>query len=379
MSTGSAEAQAQALIDLRRYQDAVATLAPAVASDPTSADLRCLLGVALLGAGQPERAIEEAEAAARVAPSMEWPHRLRAVALGDLGDTKGAVAAAREAVRLAPELAISHRVRSDLERKARNLTEAEAAARRACELDPDSADNLNALGLVALERRRYPEAEELFRRALSLDPEHAAVLNNLGLVLLREGRKREAVHYFATSSRSDPHDSTARRNALGAVGAGSLVLVGLVAQLGRPVARAFEDVSATVLAAVAVLALGAWLTWSVPRWRRNRQRRAQYQDPKASRELMRQLAREARLSARKARRTARTDRYRRSLVPWGILVALSLFMTLGFFANAVDPEASDATPAVTYAVLAVAFAAMAGASFIVIIRRLRQRRAARAA
>src|SRR5205085_2279443 len=76
----------------------------AIASDPQAMDPRCFLGLAYLNLNRLEPALNAADAAVRVAPGNEWPHRLRCLILRRMGKAKDALAAALEAARLAPEL-----------------------------------------------------------------------------------------------------------------------------------------------------------------------------------------------------------------------------------------------------------------------------------
>src|ERR1051325_6941569 len=94
--------RASILIELKRYDDAIALLHQALARDSSNCDVLCLLGLALLRSDQYESALESVERAIQADPEEEWGHRLRGVALGCLHRRREAVQAAMESVRLAP-------------------------------------------------------------------------------------------------------------------------------------------------------------------------------------------------------------------------------------------------------------------------------------
>jgi tetratricopeptide (TPR) repeat protein len=291
--------QAMALVEIRRYHDAIGLLGQLIASQPGEARPRCLLAQCLLGLDDPAGALDAASGAVGVEPELEWGHRLRSIALLRLKRKKEALAAAHEAVRLSPMQHHGYIVLSDAEVANRHWDSAEAAAQRAAELAPDRAEGLNALGLVALRRSHFPEAEQYFRLALGREPENARAMNNLGVALVRQGRRPQAIHYFAEASRLDPRLSTSRRNAVSAAKAGSTALVVLVVIEAVRVAGSGFNAGVAVSALIIVTILGAavilnrrqgrpWL-----RFRRRPSGQPVADDPEASKELIRQLRREA--------------------------------------------------------------------------------------
>jgi tetratricopeptide (TPR) repeat protein len=210
--TGSALARAQALLDLRRFDDAAQLLGQAIAQDPEDVWPRCELGRALIGAERWDEALAAAEAATALAPEFDWPHRLRALALNGLGRTKEAVRASEEAVRLDADDATNWQVLASCRLMAKDVRGAREAAERGLQLDPEDADLHRTVGDVALERDEVRAAERHYRRALELDPEDPVALNNLGVVLLRSDRKGEASELFEAAARLDPGLDVTREN-----------------------------------------------------------------------------------------------------------------------------------------------------------------------
>lgn len=258
--TGSPElARAGVLVELQRWDEAIALLGQVVASDPSAARPRCLLAQALLGAGQPAAALEQARAASASDPYHEWPHRLQSIALHNLRDLRGSAAAAREAVRRAPAQANPYIVLTDAELALRRLAAAKAAADKAVELAPGLFSAHLAVGRVELAKHNNRAAEAHFREALRLNPESAAAINDLGRALLGQGRFRSAIAYFGQASRVNPHEDVFRRNAVrGAIRAGwaRVVVCAAVVVLGAAVASGSWNAAIDIAVALVVLAAG---------------------------------------------------------------------------------------------------------------------------
>jgi Flp pilus assembly protein TadD len=354
-------ARAQVLIELGRWDDAVALLGAVVAADPSESRPHCLLAQALLGAGRTAEALEQAGEAAAADPYDEWPHRLRAIALLRLNDAHGAVAAAREAVRLAPELDSPYLVAVDAELRLGNTTAAAAAASKALELAPNRAGTHDALGRVALARRRNREAEGHFRHALRLEPEDPIALNNLGLALLRQGRRRSAVAYFASASKANPHDDLARRNAVRAsLGAGGVGVAVLAAQAA--VRTSGGSAVGWAVAGVAVL-----VTIAATGFRQRRLSR-RHNDPLASKELMRTLRRSASFGERFFPRSR--ARVRRLSTPGLLLLfAVSVLLTIGAVGNLVQPDPADTASPVVYWLMLLLAVVCAGFAIVAVAAR----------
>jgi protein O-mannosyl-transferase len=92
------------------------------------------------------------------------------------------------------------------------VQEAEAHALKALSLNIDSPLAYAMLGDVLATKKSYSDAEELFRMALSKSPRNARLLNNLGIVLEEQGRLEEARQLFAAALKSDPNLYKVREN-----------------------------------------------------------------------------------------------------------------------------------------------------------------------
>ncbi|GAA1878865.1 hypothetical protein [Lapillicoccus jejuensis] len=242
-ATAAAEGRARHLIAMRRPDDALAVLGPAIAAAPDQARLLGLAAHAHLvradvrdDAGDPvgsrrdyELGADLARRAAAADPHDEWGHRLLSIALVGLRSPYDAAHAADRAVRLEPFSYLTHL------QYARALAavgspeaheRAWAAGRRAAELAPqEPAVHLLMAQLAHPTSGSSPQglavAEQALRRTLELDPGNSSALNDLARIQLRRRRGVAAITGFVHALRVDPRNGAARHN-LGVVLAGWL-------------------------------------------------------------------------------------------------------------------------------------------------------------
>jgi tetratricopeptide (TPR) repeat protein len=261
--------RAEALCELRRYEEALALLSRAVASDPDSLHAWCLIAQAHLGLDRYREAVKAAETAIALAPEEEWPHRLASVALQGLGNYVQATRAAEEAVRLAPDTWQTHVQLAHAASRAWRLDLARVASDRALLLAPEEADVHLAVGAVASAAGHPKEAESHFRRALVIEPDNAVAHNELARLHLKyahganpAGLARAAAG-FATAVRSDPRAAVSRRNLelvvrefLRRVAYGVWIGTYLIARLARVISPSVGRIVALVL--LGILLLFVW-------------------------------------------------------------------------------------------------------------------------
>jgi tetratricopeptide (TPR) repeat protein len=204
--------RAQALIDIRRYQEALKLLRQALVIAPDNSDILCHVSYVKLQIGEFEQALSDADRAVQSQPRNEWGHRLRSFALLRLGKKSDALGAAEEAVRLAPQSPQTFYSLADSQIANQMLSEARQSALRAREMAPESPESHEILASVEIGHKSWGEAEKHLRKALSLRPTSYNALNDLGVCLLRQGREREALEMFRQAARANPAGEDARDN-----------------------------------------------------------------------------------------------------------------------------------------------------------------------
>ena len=211
--------RAQALVELRRYDEACSLLGKLLGTEPHNAAAWCLLSQARGGVGDAKAALDAAERAASLAPGEDWPHRLRSIAMQELGDDDGAVSAARAAVAVAPQNWQTHsRLAIALSLTKQEPTEALGAAELGVTLAPNEPTTHYALGVANHRRGKNGEAERCFRQALELNPQHIPSHNALAAMQLagsrfgRAGNLAGAAAGFRDAVQADPRSSESARN-----------------------------------------------------------------------------------------------------------------------------------------------------------------------
>jgi tetratricopeptide (TPR) repeat protein len=204
-------ARIEALVSMKRWDEAVVEAQAAVGSAPHDGDAITQLAATLYRAGRHTEAAEAAARAVQVAPEREWAYRVSALALNALKRPREALGPAAEAVRLRPHFAPALSALLEAQLGCRHLAGAEATLAELLRIDP-GAPSLNAKGRFLLLKRKQKDAEAAFREAIRLDPLQPAYLNNLGIALQRRGRRRQAIEAYRSAASLDPTYEPPRRN-----------------------------------------------------------------------------------------------------------------------------------------------------------------------
>ena len=210
--------RARTLIELGRFDEAVASLHRHLGRDPENGRGWCLLAQAHLGRQDARSALEAADRAVAAAPESDWAHRLRSIALGVQGDHEGAIAAALEAIKLAPGEWQGHACLARLFTQVKSRRrEAIPVAEQAVALAPHESDAHLTLGIAAAANGKHKEADEAFRAALSLDPQNSEAHNELARLELSKSRfgvarLADAAGGFQAAVQTDPQASVSRLN-----------------------------------------------------------------------------------------------------------------------------------------------------------------------
>jgi tetratricopeptide (TPR) repeat protein len=255
-------ARIEALLGLKRWDEAISLSAELVGQQPNDAVALVLHARGLLGADRAVEAVTSARAARAASPDWDEPWRVEAWALA-ASNRKQAVVAARRARDRNPDRAANWAALAYLAAQTRGLAEADVAADHVRRLAPDWTESFNVSGVVALKRKQNQEAERWFREGLAIDPSDSHLLNNLALALRGQGRDDEAIALLERSLASDPRSGLTRRN-LGVTlqkrvlpsGPVLLSLLGLAVVGGYGVI--FAVTPAMVLLVVGLLAVFIW-------------------------------------------------------------------------------------------------------------------------
>ena len=245
--------KADALLELKRYDEALAVLVPPSSSAPAPAPaIAAKRGEVLFKSGKEREARRQLDRLSR----SEDPQTLLAVAqayqrldqygdsiplinkvlaghpdlpaaglmLGAAYDRTGkrdqAVAVFRKVLKAAPDFhAVLNYLGYMWAEKGENLDEAVAMIRRAVTLDPDNGAYVDSLGWAHYRLGQYDRARDYLERATRLVPEDATVHEHLGDVYLALGQRDKAREMYRRAlALRDPNPEQVRRKLDGLAG-----------------------------------------------------------------------------------------------------------------------------------------------------------------
>ena len=183
----------EALLDVRRYQDATRECVQALANFPQSSLLLALLVRCHLGTEN----LVEAERGSRQliaeAPENAYVFYLRSIVMHEMKNFDAELAAANEAVRLvsdAPSLLLRL---AEAQMQSGQLRQAKDTADQMIKLAPDDEDSLYLIGRIELQLENHGAAEKYFRAALAMAPNDINILNTLAVAVGNQKRRIEAI------------------------------------------------------------------------------------------------------------------------------------------------------------------------------------------
>ncbi len=187
-----------------RIPEAIQQFEAALRLAPGNAELRDNLGVTLGHAGRTAEAIEQFEAALRLRPDFYVAHSNLGNALLQAGRAADAIRHYEEALRLRPDYAdAEYNLGGALDQTGQTadaLRHYEAAVR----LKPDFGPAHYNLGDLLGRLGRTAEAMEQYEEVLRLQPDLAQAHNNLGVLLCRSGRTAEGLAHLNEALRLRP-------------------------------------------------------------------------------------------------------------------------------------------------------------------------------
>ena len=161
-------------------------------------------------ARQPQKALQEADAAIQKDPGDRTLHLLRASMLGEQGHVDEAVQQLKSLLDGKAGDAEIYRAMAQVDSQGKRFAEAEAAAHKALELGAKPEEQEYGhflLGSIYEREKKYDQAEAEFKKVLNADPLNAAASNYLGYMLADRGvRLEESVKYIQKALELEPNN-----------------------------------------------------------------------------------------------------------------------------------------------------------------------------
>jgi|SRR5580658_1194806 tetratricopeptide (TPR) repeat protein len=189
--------RANALFDLHRYQEAIASYDNAIALEPAYMPAWRYRGLALIRLARFDEAAGSCARALALEPKDAEAHAFRGNALHALGRFEEALESFDRAIALQPRYAEAHQARGLALFALKKAAEAVASFDRAIAINPGFATAWCYRGNALMELDRWEEAQLSYDRAAQAGSGFAAACVNRGTALTYLGRLEEAIAAFS--------------------------------------------------------------------------------------------------------------------------------------------------------------------------------------
>ena len=192
-----------ALRDLRRHEEALASYNTAIALKPDFAEAHNNRGNALSNIKRPEEALASYDKAIALKSDFAEAYSNRGMALEDLQRPEEALASYDKAIALKPDFALGYFNRGVALQELNRPEEALASYDEAIALKPDYAEAYSNRGVALGKLKRYADALASYDKAIALKPDFAEAYWNQSLCLLLLGRFEQGWRLYEWRKRRD--------------------------------------------------------------------------------------------------------------------------------------------------------------------------------
>lgn len=215
---------ANALHEKNDPDSTIAYFEDAVAREPDAPGPLSHLGRALIDAKRFNEAVATIMKSLELQINFAPSHTALGEAFHAMGMYKESLEAHKTSLLLDATDTYAHYKIADTYLKLDEIDKAHEHYQRVIELAPNDANSYAKLAVsIAGTQDRFDEALVLFKKALDIDPHHALTYNNMGAILHDNGRREEAIPLFKKALELKPNYSTAMHNlALSQLLAGNL-------------------------------------------------------------------------------------------------------------------------------------------------------------
>jgi tetratricopeptide (TPR) repeat protein len=159
---------------------------------------------------QPQKALQEADAALQEYPKDRPLRLLKASMLGEQGHVDEALHELQSMLNNSPADDEVYRAIAQIDSQDKRFADAEVAAKKALSLSTKPEDQEFGhflLGSLYEREKKYEAAEQEFKKVLSVDPTSAPAANYLGYMLAERGvRLEESVQYIQKALQLEPNN-----------------------------------------------------------------------------------------------------------------------------------------------------------------------------
>lgn len=202
-------ADAKALYNSEKYEQAVKIYDELLKNDPNNANLHFLNGAAKQKMAKNQEALLEYQTAVELDPKLERAWQQIGFLLSDRMDYTNAENAFRRALEINPNSGASWQGLGQMYLINQDNKNAEEAFRRLIQIEPGNVAAQYNLGVILVGKKDYDGALRAFEGAIKLNPNYPEAHNNLGYVYLNMGQTERSIQENETALRFKPDMSTA--------------------------------------------------------------------------------------------------------------------------------------------------------------------------
>ncbi|MCC3584501.1 tetratricopeptide repeat protein [Microcoleus sp. PH2017_30_WIL_O_A] len=183
-----------------------------VEAQPESANVLCLLGIAVRQQGKVAEAIDFYDRAIAQNPDFVEAHLNKAHVLMDVGATQRAIASYEQVIKMQPNSALAYNNLGWLKQHLGEIDSAISYYQTALQLDPNLLETAHNLAGLLKDKNQLNEAVACYLHALKINPNLTYSLIGLGRIFQQQGKLPEAFDCYQQAIALEPNNPEAQNN-----------------------------------------------------------------------------------------------------------------------------------------------------------------------
>jgi tetratricopeptide (TPR) repeat protein/glycosyltransferase involved in cell wall biosynthesis len=183
-----------------------------LAAQPESANVLCLLGIAVRQQGKVAEAIDFYEQAIAQNPDFVEAHLNKAQVLLDVGEYQRAIASYEQVIKVQPDSTLAYNNLGWLKQQIGEIDSAILYYQTALRLAPNLLETAHNLAYLFKQKNQLDEAVVCYQQALQINPNLTHTLIGLGTVLQEQGKLAEAFNCYQQAIEIEPNNPEAQNN-----------------------------------------------------------------------------------------------------------------------------------------------------------------------
>ncbi len=179
---------------------------------PESANVLCLLGIAVRQQGKVAEAIGFYEQAIAQNPDFVEAHLNKAQVLLDVGEYQRAIASYEKVIKVQPDSTVAYNNLGWLKQQIGEIDSAILYYQTALRLDPNLLETAHNLAHLFKQKNQLDEAVACYQQALQINPRLTHSLIGLGTVLQEQGKLAEAFNCYQQAIEIEPNNPENQNN-----------------------------------------------------------------------------------------------------------------------------------------------------------------------